>query len=95
MGAHSQFPTQAQAVALHWGAHLEVACAGLPGKYRYVSVVSVRVPTTSETMLNQHGVIIFTTVLLPLSPVDNSRMAGHYRQTLPVMLEVYRTHTGR
>ena len=93
MCARSRIPTQAQAVALHWGAHLEVACAGLPGKDCYVGVACVQ--ATSETMLNHHGVIIFTTVLLPLSPVDNSRMAGHYWQTLPVMLEVYRTHIGR
>ena len=95
MGARSQLPTQAQALTLHWGAHLEVACARLPGKYRYVGVVCVRLATTPKTMLNHHGMILLTTVLFPFSFTDNSRMAGNYWQTLLVIGEVCHPRTGR
>ena len=46
-------------------------------------------------MRNHHDVILLTIVLLPFSPADNSRMDGHYRQTLPVMWEVQRARDGR
>ena len=88
MGACSQLPTQAQAVALYWDAHLEAACVGLPGKDRYIGVVCVRPTTTSKTMLNQHVMIFLATVLLLFSSADKSRMAGNYWQTLPVVGEV-------
>ena len=46
-------------------------------------------------MLRHHGVILLTIVLLPFSPADNSHMAGHYGQTLPVVWEVQRARDGR
>ena len=48
-----------------------------------------------NTMLRHHGVILLTIVLLPFSPTDNSRMAGHYGRTLPVVWEVQRARDGR
>jgi hypothetical protein len=41
----------------------------------------------SITMRNYHAVIVLAILFLPFSPVDNSRMAGHYWQTLPVVWE--------
>ena len=46
-------------------------------------------------MLRHHGVILLTIVLFPFSPADNSRMAGHYERTLPVVWEVQRARDGR
>ena len=88
MDARSWLPTHAQAVVLHWGAHLEVANAGLPGKDCYVGVAYLQPATTPKTMLNHRGVILLTTVLLPFSSVDKSRMAENYWQTLLVLGEV-------
>ena len=46
-------------------------------------------------MQNHHGVVLLAIVLLPFSPADNSHMAGHYGQTLPVVWEVQHVQDGR
>ena len=88
MRARSRLQTQAQVVALYWGAHLEIVYAGLPGKDCYVGVAYVRSSTTPNTMLKRNGVILLVTVLLLFSSADKSCMAGNHRQTLPVVGEV-------